>query len=347
MIAITAILLIVLILIFPDVASNGAKNAVEMWLNIVIPSLMPYCAAATMLVKSGVLQRLSNPLNKITRKLTGFSGCFSYVFLTSLLSGYPNGARVCAELYAAGEITNKEAARMINATSLCGPSFIICAVSSGMLNNMALFKYIIAGHYISSIIVALINGKTGKFSYLPAKKLKKDDDFSAWDIISSSIEISAFAMLKVLGFMVVLCVLGSLVSNMLSGILISGSAADALFHGIIEMTTGCKNASSMEIPTALVLISFIVSFGGLSVICQTVSAAREYKLKTSGLTFSKLAQGMISASLTFLYIKLFPPAVAAFSVQQKSHTIGILPLAVALCCAAIVLFIKRKRLSAS
>ena len=53
--AILAFLLIIFILIFPDVATLGAKNAVEMWLNIVIPCLMPYCAASTMLVKSGYL----------------------------------------------------------------------------------------------------------------------------------------------------------------------------------------------------------------------------------------------------------------------------------------------------
>ena len=341
--AILAFLLIIFILIFPDVATLGAKNAVEMWLNIVIPCLMPYCAASTMLVKSGVLQRLSRPLNRATRKLTGFSGCFSYVFITSLLSGYPNGARLCGELYSSGSISAKEASRMINATSLCGPSFIICAVSSGMLNNISLFKYIIVGHYLSSLIIALINGKTAKFSALELSKTNKEKDNSAWDIIASSVEIAAFAMLKILGFMVVLCVFGSLVANIFSDFLINGSAINALFYGIIEMTNGCKAASTLEIPTALVIISFIVSFGGLSVICQTVSAAKEYNLKTRGLIPSKIVQGIISASITFLYLHFFPPTVSAFSIQQSTYTISIIPVIVAVICSITVLIAKRNR----
>lgn len=336
-------LFIVLILIFPDIASSGAKDAVEMWLNIVIPCLMPYCAASTMLVKCGVLQRLSKPLNKMTKKITGFSGCFSYVFITSLLSGYPNGARLCGELYSSGSITHEEASRMINATSLCGPSFIICAVSSGMLNNISLYKYIIIGHYISSIIIALINGKTGPFTALSVKDENKEQTSTAWDIIASSVEIAAFAMLKILGFMVVLCVLGSLFANILSGFLISGSARCALFYGIIEMTNGCRQAALLDIPVALVLISFIVSFGGFSVICQTVSAAKEYNLKTSGLIPSKIVQGIISASLTYLCIKVFPPTLTAFSIQQNNYTFSIIPVAAAFICALLVIFIKRKR----
>lgn len=317
LIAIAAVFLIVLILIYPKLAMSGASDAVRLWIDVLVPCLMPYCAAASMLAKSGLLSRLSRPLSAPTRRLTGFSGCFSYVVLISALSGYPNGARLCGELYSSGELNEDEAARMINVSSLCGPSFIVSAVCAGMLENPSFSKYLLIPHYLSFIVMLLIFRpkhicKKPTISVVPSPR--------PFEIIADSVGASCYAMLNILGFTLIFSVVGALISGIFPAFFTSHPALYALLSGFLEMTSGCKSASRLNLPLSLVLISFIASFGGLSVICQTASAAWEHKLKTRRLFVSKLIQGALSAVFTFLYMKLSPPETAAFSpVNVSSH----------------------------
>ncbi len=338
----TALLMIILILIFPQSAKENASEAAEMWFAVLIPSLMPYCAASSIIVKTGILSRLVKPLNRISVKLTGFSGNFIYVYITSFLSGYPNGAFLTGELYSSGVINEREAAAMVNASSLCGPSFIICAVSSGMLGDISLSKYIILAHILSSFITAVLNGKMNKFS--PSL----NDSYSmpsasSWEIITDSISKASISMLNILGFTVVLTVACGLVVQIFSSFFETHPLILALFTGIIEMTGGCLMASKLDIPTALTVISFLISFGGISVICQTVSAAKQHNLKTQRLITSKMLQGLISAAITFIYLRISPPTVSAFLQTENTPAVSLLPQVICLLISCIGLMARKFR----
>ena len=76
-----------LILFFPSASMEGASKALSSWATVVLPSLMPFFIAASLLVESGVVGLLAGLSGPVTRRLFGFSGYFSYVFLTSAISG--------------------------------------------------------------------------------------------------------------------------------------------------------------------------------------------------------------------------------------------------------------------
>ena len=272
-IALFALALVILILAFPQTAMDSASAAMQLWIGVLVPCLMPYCAAAAMLVKSGVMSRLSRPLAKVTRRVTGFSGCFSYVLITSLLSGYPNGARLCGELFARGELNEYEASRMINATSLCGPSFIISAACSGMLGDISLAKYILIPHYLSAAVVVMLSRPRSQ-SKVNAVPCPTSPCIGSWELIADSVGVSAAAMLNILGFTVLFSVVCGLISGLFPVFFSAHPVLRALLGGFMEMTAGCERAASLPSCAALTLMSFFVSFGGLSVICQTVSTAR-------------------------------------------------------------------------
>lgn len=302
---ILALLLIILVIIFPETSRTNASEAARTWFNMLVPCLMPYCIACNILVKTGILNSLSKPLYKATKKTFGFSGSFSYVFLTSLLSGYPNGANLCGELYHIGALTANEAGAMINASSLCGPSFIISAVASGMFGDISLAKYIFIPHLISALIIAIINGKSQESENLPLIK-SISSNMNSWQVITDSVANASLSMLNILGFTVILTVVSGLIAYIFKDFFSSHQLVYALFTGIIEMTKGCRLSSRLGIIPALIIISFCVSFGGISVICQTASTAMRYNLKTKHLVLSKFVQGVLSATLTYLYITIFP-----------------------------------------
>ena len=74
----------------------------------------------------------------------------------------------------------------------------------------------------------------------------------------------------------------------------------ALLRGLLEVTDGCIAASSLGGESAFVLTAFLLSFGGISAICQAAAAFRQLPMSFGLLLFSRLANGCIAAALADL-----------------------------------------------
>ena len=64
---------------FPLITALASKEAVSIWLNSVVPTLLPFFIAANFLKKTGIVGRIP----------TGI-----YPLAMALLSGYPMGAKI-------------------------------------------------------------------------------------------------------------------------------------------------------------------------------------------------------------------------------------------------------------
>jgi hypothetical protein len=75
----------------------------------------------------------------------------------------------------------------------------------------------------------------------------------------------------------------------------------ALLKGILEMTVGCSSLTSCPCSLQIkgTLASFLVSFGGLSVLGQSMSMLRGCGISFRQLAVMKLSHGIISGILTF------------------------------------------------
>ena len=62
----------------------------------------------------------------------------AFPFIMSVLSGYPMGAKVVGDLKRSGEITLREAKRLMSFCSTSGPAFMAGAVGAGMLGSASL-----------------------------------------------------------------------------------------------------------------------------------------------------------------------------------------------------------------
>ena len=282
----------------PSIAAAGA--AITAWLEIILPSLLPFSIAASMLIATGIIDQLSRRVEKITRKIFGFSGNFLYVFLCSALSGYPMGAKLCAEAVKKGTLRSCEASFMVNATSTSGPLFIAGSVACGMLNNPSLCAPLLLAHYLAALATALLAGRVfhsqnlrcaahpcGRFIREPLGK-----------ILFSSAYGSMNSMLTICAFMVFF----SVVSSVIEHILPLCTLYSTLLAGAFELSTGCLSASGLAFPLSAVLVSFFTGFGGLSVICQMTAIAAEGNVKTHGLFLCKLFQGCLSALFAYLFL---------------------------------------------
>ena len=87
------------------------------------------------------------------KKLYNCPSISSYILFMGIITGYPMGAKLCADCYEKNLITKEEIVRINSFTSTSGPMFIIGSVGIGLFNPTA--GIII---FVSHVLGALLNG---------------------------------------------------------------------------------------------------------------------------------------------------------------------------------------------
>ncbi len=305
----------------------------DLWLRAVFPSLFPFMVVSFLLIETGIVRLLAHIFSPITRFLFGAPGESAYVFFAAALSGYPVGARLTGELYAKGMISETEAQRMVRFTSVSGPVFLTGAVSTGLLAAPQAGFCLAASHYLGALLVGVLFGLFSVGHKWPVQSNRRIcdavnlfwRDAAACPSVSSmlciSIEKTLLTMLKIGGFIILFSVVIEIL--IVTGIMgaasfiyrpfaaaagVDTAAAGALLSGSLEMAVGCAKAASLDaaLGTKLILVSGIVGFGVWCVHMQTSAVLAGCGLKPKRFVLAKGLQGLISSTLTFLFISSFP-----------------------------------------
>lgn len=319
-----------LIIALPHHSIDAAKNGINLWLYIVVPSLFPFFIINDILVSMRVPESLSNFCAPLARILFNTSGYGAYVFIMSIFSGYPVGAKITSQLIDERKITPLEGQKILSFSSTSGPLFIIGAVGAGMLKSTAA-GYII---YISHITASIINGllynliyrkKTQSINFRGDLNIKKQ---GIGEMLTKAITGSLFTLSIIGGYIVLFSVIITLLESIdffnllnafLNNFLFLPNTISTLISNIIktslEISNGCKLVSLMGINfnSKLVIISFIIAFSGLSIIGQVSSLIRNSGIDFKKYILSKLSHGIISALICSIIISIKPQAVQTFN----------------------------------
>ena len=88
----------------------------------------------------------------------------------------------------------------------------------------------------------------------------------------------------------------SAVFSFLPDFIISNPLYSGLISGFFEITSGIKliSTASLDLPVKLSVITFLVSFSGVSIIFQTKAFARGLNIKTTPCILCKVLSSIIS-----------------------------------------------------
>lgn len=282
----------ILMVAFPTIALYSARKGISLWLGNVLPALLPFFICANFLYNIGVIRFLK-------------SGVFP--FAMSVLSGYPMGAKIVGDLKRGGEISLNEARRLMSFCSTSGPAFMAGAVGAGMLGSGFLGGIIAVSHYVG----AIMNGAVytfiyGKSQYEPELRTAAPGK-SIQEAFTEAI-LSAFKSLGIVLAYIVLFMFITDIFHMCGGFsLIQNPQLRALFKGFLEMTVGCGAVAELSGTgkcVKCVLCTAIMSWGGLSVMGQSMSMLSGTGISLRFLFVSKLTHCVFSA-LTALIICSF------------------------------------------
>lgn len=294
--------------------STAVIDGLKLYFACVLPSLLPFCFITAILSSLNVTGKITRVFSPLMKGVFRVNGAVSYAFFMSILSGYPIGAKIVAELREQRVISNVEAVRASALCSTSSPTFLIASVGSIMFNNPAFGVGIFVCHFIAVLIVGII------FSFY--KRSEKPTDFEANfsspkidNILYESTYSSIISCLTVGGlitlfylFTEVLLSLGVLspVISLLSPVLGGKTNATALILGLFESTKGYKALSIGKISfLSLPIATFICSFGGLSVIMQSVAFLKQGKIKIAPFFLAKVLMAIIGFILGLIYTFIF------------------------------------------
>lgn len=312
------------LILFSSSNLEAAKTGLLLWSSSVLPSLFPFFIATELLYRTNFVNILGKFLTKFMRPIFNVPGESAICLILGTLSGYPMGAKLACNLKENKICTKIEAERLIAFTNNSGPLFIIATVGISMFTSKEIGFLLLSTHLLASLTVGFLfrnwkrNQDTFSRNYLKNSKKSENITFSnLGEILGESIKSSINLILSIGGFIVLFSVIISIfnnlnifenLANLFSFFGISKEILMPIFSGILEVTNGLKLASSSitNLPIALITTSFILGFGGISVMLQVYSVIAKYGISIKPYIYGKCLQAIIAGFYTFIALQAFP-----------------------------------------
>ena len=150
-----AFVMLAAIITYPSESYQSALSGLDIFLQSVFPALLPFFIASEIMIGLGVVDFLSGLLSPIMEPLFRCPGSSSFIWVMSMTSGYPAGARLTAIFIKQKRITPIQAQRILIFSSTSGPLFMMGAVAIGMMGTEEGGLIILFSHYISAFLLGL------------------------------------------------------------------------------------------------------------------------------------------------------------------------------------------------
>lgn len=312
------------LIVFSKSNIQAVKNALNIWVNNVIPSLFPFFIATELLNHTNIPRIIGNLFNKIMRPIFNVPGIGAYALFMGIISGYPVGAKIVTNFRNQNLCTKEEAERLITFTNNSGPLFILGTVGITLFYDYSIGVLLLFTHILACITVGII------FKFWKSnKKEKRNTDIlntnvtfnSLGEVLSKSLLSAINSILLIGGFIVLFGIVLSIlqktyilnllkipfipVFNLLN---IKNEFIIPILAGILELTNGVTSISTIpnkNLALNIIISAFLLGFGSISIMLQVLSIISKSDISIKPYILGKLLQGLFAAFYTFIIITNF------------------------------------------
>ncbi|MDD4780823.1 MAG: hypothetical protein PHT02_09545 [Tissierellia bacterium] len=304
------LLIIFTFILQPSIVYEGAFKGLNIWINNIIPFLFPMSVLSNILLQYNFIYSLLERFSFISIYL--LKSKFAIIpYFISFIAGYPSGAIVTNIMVNNKKVTQNEANYILYFSNNCSFQFIAGAVAFSMLGDFNLYKYIVIPHFVGAIILSSLF-KSNENPLLSNARIKtKPSSFN--EVFSSSISKSITSMLSVGAVIVIFSILAKFLANIINSIEIFKLVNPDYMHiinslliGGLEMTNGCSiiSASPLNLEIKLIIINFLISFSGISIVFQTLAVTTDFNINIFKYIMSRVLFGVISALISIIMLIL-------------------------------------------
>lgn len=287
--------ILISILLNPKEIIEAGTFSLEIWKKNIFPSLFPFFILADLLVNYGFVRLVGTILKKPIESFFHLRGVCAFVFVMSLISGFPSSAKYIATLYKEKIITLKEANHLITFTHFSNPLFIMGTVFS-LLQDKKICLLILISHYSANFIIGFL--LRGEKENIKTNLTQEKSSFTS--VFINAIEHTIHTLTYILGTMTVFLVLTTVLFKYIDLPLLIKN----ILRGTLEITQGIKYISGMSFSSYLkgLIITGFLSFGGLCIHMQVIGIIKDVKIKYSRYFLSRILHTCISISIYLLFL---------------------------------------------
>ena len=303
---------------YPTEAGQATVEGMYLAVQRVLPTLFPFLVLSTLLLRTGIAEKLlSLPANAVSF-LFGCSREGALALLIGCFCGFPIGGRLLSDLCKDGEIEPSERNRLLPLANHPSFAFLASVVGNGMLksykNGLLLFLSVL----ISTLLLGIATRNTKKTHRKAPMKAKRQQD-APTVLLTESIRSSIFTALVASGFIIFFAVCAVSVECLFSIVGLSENLSRSL-SGLLELSRGMQKAAElMGYPASrlcgTILCGFFAGFGGLSAHLQVIATVEDrlpggaegHSCTLRSFVIRKFAEGGLSALVYFLLFHVANP----------------------------------------
>ncbi len=309
-------LLILYCLLFPRQMAASVTGGLALWYRSILPTLLPFCVFSAIIVRSGIYDRIFEKLYPVTRILYPVRAPLIYPVITGFLFGFPLGSKICADLYASGKVSSKEAELACCISNNFGPAFLYNYLSVGVLGGEIPAALLFAACYLPPLLTGRVllaaanrSSRTKSFRLsgqesaaapppsVPGKTKTASRSQLNMKIIDAGIMDGFTTMIKLAGYIL----LSALLADLLKRIPWDSSLFPCICIGATEITNGLRQIPLLpaNLPLRAALAVGMVGFGGISGLLQTNAM-----MKATGFRLGRYVCFKLFCSLTGILLLL-------------------------------------------
>ena len=284
--------LIILFILQPGIAHDGAVAGAQLFIHALLPYLLPY-----IILTQWLLKMPSNP-NMIPKWRR-----YTKAYILGSFGGFPVGAVTVTEMLKNGELTKKQSSILLAACHAPGPMFIIGFVGTELFGNIGDgWKLLIALHIANLLfflLAILLLPHENESEMHPELTQKKPSGLPLLEAIKESSSVIILVATTVIFF----SSLGNVLSTTATSLfLMDMGIAKTLSLAIFEMTSAVQSATEHFYNEAIFpfLIAAIISMNGLSIHMQVFVIAKAVKIPMTPYVLGRLWSVLLVPFILYL-----------------------------------------------
>lgn len=286
------IILFVILEIYVLTNSNLLISDFNMSLNNciynVLPTMFSSILLSQILIELEIEKYIPKFIKNIISSVFNISDKESIIFLLSIISGYPNNAKMLKD--------NDNLNKIILFTNFVNPVYLIGTIGIVYLKNINLAITILITHYLTNLIIGLIvRNKYTKNNIMITNKKEK----TLFEIYLSSLKNTTISICNIFSNILFFSILLSLLKNILP----FNNIINSLIYGLLEFSNGIYEVSFLNIDNFYkgLFILIMINFSSFSIHMQQMSINK--KIKYTNFLFYKIISVFIGIIIfIILYI---------------------------------------------
>lgn len=314
--------IVISIVLFPSQSFAASIHGLNIWWKYIFPPMLPVLILSEFMIGYGVVHGTGTIIAPLIRRLFGLPHVGGIALMTSLVAGFPAGAKAAADLRQKGSISREEGEHLVALSHLANPVLLVTVFGVGFIGSARIGFILAAIYYISYIMTGLIlrwgwrttpqfrdsamNVKIPSLQLplfarmkVSMKEAQQASGKTFGKMLSDAVIVSIQNLMVIGGYIIVFSVLSNLI-RLIPLQVFSGSMYFLTGSFEIHLGTYFNANAAQPLLISIAVVSAIIGWGGVSLLMQVKSMIHQTDIRLGKYIIARLLHATCAFALTFV-----------------------------------------------